>query len=301
MKPKIFISSTYHDLIPYRKELWEVLAGEDLNLEILGMEKFGARSTTALETCLREVSIADVYIGIIAYRYGSIDKESNKSYTQLEYERALDCKKEILIYIMDENTSIQPKYVDLSTKGNKLLTLKKLLRKNHTVDTFLDPSDLAKKVYDKLKLTIPKLPRKFIRPHILKCKIHRFSVDNENWIAFVGFLDNFPIEIFIGLSDNEMFPIPTIIEEGKIVKVINESNEIRYDFVYIDNYGYKNTLGGLNHVFNKQMTHYINIITTLLMNFTPLSTIYESINNMTIDDFDNPEDWKKGVKEALKK
>ncbi len=98
MKKNVFISSTYMDLKDYREAVWKLL--ESYNVNVLGMEKFGARKETPLETCLNEVERADIYIGIIATRFGSLEAESNKSYTQLEYEKALEQKKEILIYLI---------------------------------------------------------------------------------------------------------------------------------------------------------------------------------------------------------
>jgi hypothetical protein len=48
----VFISSTYKDLHEYRKAVWELLPKFDV--EVRGMEKFGARATSARETCLAD-------------------------------------------------------------------------------------------------------------------------------------------------------------------------------------------------------------------------------------------------------
>ena len=88
MKKTIFISSTYKDLVKERKAVWELLKRYDVN--IVGMEEFGARKDSPLTTCLKEVEQSNIYIGIIANRWGSIEEESGKSYTQLEYEKAIE-------------------------------------------------------------------------------------------------------------------------------------------------------------------------------------------------------------------
>lgn len=297
MKPKIFISSTYLDLIPYRKKLWEVLS--NLDIHILGMENFGARSSAPLETCLQEVTQGDVFIGILAYRYGSIDSASKKSFTQLEYERAIDCKKEILIYKFDEDSFIKPRFIDFGTKSNKLIKFKRILSNNHTVETYKDPGDLSFKVDKDLRDLLPRLPKKFIRPKKLDAKIHRFTINNKKWIAFVGYLDNIPLEIYTGPSQDEMFPIPISITSGKISEEIDLNGLNRYDFSYMDKFGYINSMGGLNHVFDEQMTRYSRIITQLLRDFTPLHTVVKVIDEMNINSINEPEDWKRGVKEAL--
>jgi hypothetical protein len=112
MQKTVFISSTYEDLAAHRQAVWQVL--KDFNVAIKGMEEFGARTEGPLQTCLAEVEQSDVYLGIIAFRLGSIDNESDKSFTQLEYEHALQAKKEILIYLADEQQALVH-YGDIET------------------------------------------------------------------------------------------------------------------------------------------------------------------------------------------
>ena len=91
MKKTVFISSTFEDLADHRRAVWQLL--EDFNASVRGMEQFGARPDAPLQTCLAEVEQSDVYVGIIAFRAGSIDTETGKSFTQLEYEHALQSRK----------------------------------------------------------------------------------------------------------------------------------------------------------------------------------------------------------------
>jgi len=46
------------------------------------------------------------------------------------------------------------------------------------------------------------------RPKVLDCDIIKFNNNEEKWIAFVGLKDGKPYEIFTGLADEEIFPIP---------------------------------------------------------------------------------------------
>tara|TARA_R110002167_G_scaffold301029_1_gene505300 strand:- start:2243 stop:3262 length:1020 start_codon:yes stop_codon:yes gene_type:complete len=145
MKKSVFISSTYEDLKDYRVKIWELL--ESYNVHVNGMEKFGARKESPLDTCLKEVARSDIYIGIIAQRFGSIEPKSGKSYTQLEYEKAAELDKEVLIYFLDEeNSKVNLKYVDFDEKREKLVEFKKSLKEKHTIDTFHNPNDLDKKL-----------------------------------------------------------------------------------------------------------------------------------------------------------
>ncbi|MDP2207580.1 MAG: DUF4062 domain-containing protein [Bacteroidota bacterium] len=141
----IFVSSTYTDLIPYRKSIWDAL--DKLKVGVSGMEIFGARTAEPLQTCIDEVNKSLIFVGIVGMRYGSIDEKTDKSFVQVEYETAISKNLDILIYLIDEEKAeIAPKFVDTGDPAKKLQEFKDALKKKHTIDTFLSPDDLAKKV-----------------------------------------------------------------------------------------------------------------------------------------------------------
>jgi len=152
----VFISSTFIDLKEERKKVWESL--EKFDVVVKGMEQFGARKTTPLATCISEVEQSDIYVGIIGMRYGSEEANSGKSYSQLEYEKAVDQNKEILIYLIDEeNSYVTPNLIQFD-KIQKLNNFKAILRDKHTIDTFSTPQDLVTKLHRKFKeLLTPKV------------------------------------------------------------------------------------------------------------------------------------------------
>lgn len=80
-------------------------------------------------------------------RYGSVDPESGKSFTHLEYEETQRLNLPSLIYLMDEERQpVLPANVDVGASGEKLRELKAKLRKNHVVSTFTTPEDLAARI-----------------------------------------------------------------------------------------------------------------------------------------------------------
>lgn len=187
MKKTIFVSSTFKDLQRHRRKVWDTLEEYDVNVR--GMERFGARTQKPLETCLAEVEHSDVYVGIVAFRLGTVDKESKKSFTQLEYEKAfrlsqLDGEKgrmEILIYFADENSpGIPPLHVDGGEKREKLDAFKSILRDNHTVATFTDESHLVERLkLDFQGVLTRKQPEKEVKANEYKDsenKIHNFML-----------------------------------------------------------------------------------------------------------------------------
>ncbi len=154
----VFISSTYSDLATHRRAVWDVI--ESFNVAVRGMETFGARPTAPLATCLAEVDQSDIYVGIIAFRLGSVDKETGKSFTQLEYERAEKAGKTVLIYLADEQSAVFPyAAIDVDGRRRALTAFKQTLKERHTVSTFSTAEDLSEKIKgDFSELLEPKAP-----------------------------------------------------------------------------------------------------------------------------------------------
>ncbi len=138
------------------------------------------------------------------------------------------------------------------------------------------------------------------RPKSLKAEIIRFNNSDEKWIAFVGIKDDRPYEIFTGLADEEMFPIPKSIQKGKIIKVKDKEGNSRYDFQYIDKYGYENTMGGLSHMFKKEFWNYAKLISGVLRHGMPIPDVVNLVQSLRLDS-DTINTWKNGVERALKK
>lgn len=298
MKKTIFISSTYYDLVPYRQGIWNLL--QSYNVEILGMEAFGARKSAPLETCISEVQKCDIFICIISMRYGSVDVNTNKSYTQLEYEKAVECGKEILIYIIDENKGfVIPKHIDFNHLQEKLIEFKNILKSNHTPDYFINYEDFINKIKKRIDELISLKFRNIKRPESIDSKIFRFKMRGQDWIVFVGYINNEPYEIHTGYSEGDIFPIPKKISIGRLTNV-KFNDKIVCAFQYVDRWGYTNTLGGVDHSFNFITHRYDKIITKLLQVNTPLEVIVEVVNEMDILNIKDSFNWKKNVIKALK-
>jgi len=141
---------------------------------------------------------------------------------------------------------------------------------------------------------------RYKRPRILDAEIIRFNNNEEKWIAFIGIKDNRPYEIFTGIIDDEMFPIPKSIVKGKIIKNRDENGKSRYDFQYVDKYGYANTLGGLSHMFNKEYWNYAKLFSSVLRHGMPIADVVNLIASLQLDS-DTINTWKNGVERALRK
>ncbi|RDB32056.1 DUF4062 domain-containing protein [Exiguobacterium sp. RIT594] len=99
-KFQVFISSTYTDLIEERQRA--VTAVLDSNHIPAGMELFKANNQDQMKVIRQWIDESDVFLLILGGRYGSLDPASQKSYTHLEYEYALEKKMPIFTLILTD-------------------------------------------------------------------------------------------------------------------------------------------------------------------------------------------------------
>jgi len=91
---QVFISSTYEDLKEERLEVIKALI--EFGCMPAGMEYFPASNESQLEFIKSVIDKSDYYIIICGGKYGNVHPEFKKSYTQLEYEYAMEINKPIL-------------------------------------------------------------------------------------------------------------------------------------------------------------------------------------------------------------
>jgi hypothetical protein len=298
MKRTVFISSTYRDLKKHREKIWNVLQNLDIN--ITGMEEFGARQSTPLETCIEELEQSDIYIGIISMCYGSVDSLTGKSYTQLEYEKAKDLNLDILIYLIDENSGqITTGNIDFGDNYLSLKNFKRILNANHTVDWFNNEEDLSGKIFKRLSKILPSTGSVTKRPYSLNARVFNVELGSKNWSVFVGYQNSNPYEIFSALRDDEFgVLIPRSVEKGAILKSKTEDGVPRFDFQYINKRGYKTTIENIDYSFHPQIKTYDKIVTELL-NDGSLSQAIKVLKHMELGDADITK-WNQKIVNILK-
>lgn len=99
-KLQVFVSSTYTDLIEERQAAVEAIL--DAGHIPAGMELFKA-GKSQMKTIQKWIDESDVYMLMLGGRYGSIEKESGLSYTELEYGYALSKKMPVFAIVLDES------------------------------------------------------------------------------------------------------------------------------------------------------------------------------------------------------
>jgi hypothetical protein len=111
--------------------------------EDIAMEYFVAENIRPLDKCLKAVTSCDLYIGIFAWKYGSIPPRKKKSMTELEYREAVKSGKPRLIFILDEDAPWPPKFIDKDDNAKKIEKLKRDLSLKNQRSRFKNPQELA--------------------------------------------------------------------------------------------------------------------------------------------------------------
>ncbi|OBZ10743.1 hypothetical protein A8L34_19435 [Bacillus sp. FJAT-27264] len=101
-KYQIFISSTYNDLVQPRGKVIETILS--LKHIPIGMENFTASNRTQWQYIQDVLKDCDYYVLIIGHRYGSIDSNTGKSYTEMEFDYAKQLNIPILSFVIDRNS-----------------------------------------------------------------------------------------------------------------------------------------------------------------------------------------------------
>lgn len=151
---KVFVSSTFEDMKPYREKTMEAL--RSLQQTPIVMEDFGANTEPSIDVCRAKIQQSDIFVLIVGFKYGSIYDEG-KSFVELEYEYALKLKKPILVFIVDDEAEIKVSLVDRGELAEKLENFKKKLKTNHTVKIFNTVDSLYGFVHEAIKQEIQRI------------------------------------------------------------------------------------------------------------------------------------------------
>jgi hypothetical protein len=103
---KIFLSSTFIDLSDIRAEISKWLSGI-FGAQLIIMETFGSDAAPPDISSIRRVRECDFFVGIYASRYGTLDKATGKSITELELDEANNAHSsgvlsDIMLYLIAE-------------------------------------------------------------------------------------------------------------------------------------------------------------------------------------------------------
>jgi Predicted Fe-S oxidoreductases len=155
---RVFVSSTYSDLVDHRAAVIDVLLR--MNLVPSAMEHFGSRSSEPTQACLEEIDRCDVFIGIYGSRYGYQNVPGGPSITEQEFDHALRHRDRILILCYFLADRSEPTAAGEPEESVRRLTLfKTRVREGLVCDTFTTPEMLASRTAAALAAEIQRRSR----------------------------------------------------------------------------------------------------------------------------------------------
>ncbi|MDV6254434.1 DUF4062 domain-containing protein [Vibrio sp. EA2] len=111
-KLQVFVSSTYEDLKEDRQSaVSAILKSGHIPA---GMELFTSGDKSQMETIRNWIEESDIYMLILGGRYGSLEPSSGVSYTELEYNYALELEKPVFAVVINEE-ALESRVRDIGT------------------------------------------------------------------------------------------------------------------------------------------------------------------------------------------
>jgi len=143
---QVFISSTFNDLKGARQEVSHALLQTDCFPA--GMELFPAADEEQFEYIKTIIDESDYYIVISAGMYGSIHPEAQTSYTEMEYDYAVEINKPIirLLHKNPLDTLRGDEIEKDETKREKLLAFREKMETKRLVKYWEEPKELGQQV-----------------------------------------------------------------------------------------------------------------------------------------------------------
>lgn len=154
-KYQVFISSTFEDLKVERQQVAKFLIKGDCIP--VGMEFFNASSQPQFTIIKKLLDITDYFVLIIGKRYGSISKSTGISYTEMEYDYAVEHGIPVLAFLYDLGSSSDN--IEDNLDNNKLEEFRKKVKEEKEVNFWSEPVELLASICTSIQNEIKNVQR----------------------------------------------------------------------------------------------------------------------------------------------
>jgi hypothetical protein len=143
---RIFLSSTFLDLSTIRHDIAKWLSGV-FGAELVVMESFGSDVTPPNVNSVRRVRECELFVGIYAHRYGTVDPASGKSITELEFDEATlafssGTLRNILLYVLSADSAWLAEFRETTGSGRAGVERIREKAQRHTWTSFKSSEEL---------------------------------------------------------------------------------------------------------------------------------------------------------------
>lgn len=184
-KYQVFISSTYTDLVEERKKIQEILLMADCIPA--GMEAFVATNDEQFNVIKKVIDLCDYYILIVGNRYGSVNEKTGLSYTEMEYNYAVEQNIPVLVFCLDGNIKLPDEKTEKSPENQKkLAAFKEKAMRNRLASIWKDITELS----GQAAIAIMKAKSEIDRPGWIRTS----SIGNYNGTELLSQINDLRIE-----------------------------------------------------------------------------------------------------------
>jgi len=158
---RVYLSSTFEDLVEYRAAAAQAL--HRLSHQVIQMENYVSAPTTPLLKVVEDVRTCDVFIGIYAWKRGSIPTATHQtsvphvpdvslgqsSYIEWELAAARHAKLTVLLFLLHDDAPWPPHLVDGfedPADQQPIRAMRESIRNSQMVSFFRTPGDLEQLV-----------------------------------------------------------------------------------------------------------------------------------------------------------
>lgn len=314
-KPRIFLSSTFYDLMQVRSDinLFVENMGFDLVRNEDGDIPYG-KSEALEEYCYKEIKKVDILVSIIGGRYGTESRRLGNSISQLELKTALKEGKQVYIFIeknvlsefetflLNKDREITYKYVD-NIRIYQFIEEIKSLPNNNNIKSFETATDITKYLKEQLAGLFQRFLEEQTRLKEVSL-IQNLEKTASTLNKLVNFLSNENKDKDYEINKILMINHPLVEEIAKLLKIpynfyiegfddmrkllnarsfSHELNEIRVDTEY---HVFTNNSIGYRLLINSNLfDNDYKLIFIRRTDWDDNNVIYEEIQE--IDDYDN--------------
>ncbi len=141
---KAFLSSTCEDLQEYRDMAYETIEGPSWHC--VRQEDFGAVDNVPVTECRRRVQDCELLVCLVGPRYGSCPKGSDKSFTEHEYEAALEDDIPRLVFMTADDFPLRGDLRETDDMHGRQQDFRERVQDDRVIDKFGTPDELGRKI-----------------------------------------------------------------------------------------------------------------------------------------------------------
>ena len=147
--PTVFLSSTSKDLVQCREAAYRAIEGLS-GYHCVRMEDFGSWVDTPDDLCKAKVAECDLFICVAGPSYGS-RSPAGPSYTEREFEAALQHKKPCLVFVTSEDYPLASNLIEPDEDRRCQAEFRQRVSKGRAITRFASPEQVSVKVVQAIR------------------------------------------------------------------------------------------------------------------------------------------------------